>query len=316
MTQVTEDMIPVTGGNVWYRRVGEGTGTPLLVLHGGPGGSAMDEDVLFELGSERPVIYYDQLGGGRSDRPSDPSLWTVERFVEELGQVRAALGLDEVHLLGHSWGTMLAAAYLLGWEPGSTTDGSVEGADLSSHKVPAGVRSVIFSSPCLSAPAWERDQRAYLREFPLELQEIVERHERAGTTDAEEYQDAMTRFYQRHVCRLDPWPQTVVDGFARSSHAVYGLMWGASEFTVTGTLKHFDVTGRLPELHLPALFTCGRYDEATPATTEHYARLVSGAGFHVFENSGHMPPVEEPQAYLRVVRDFIARVEGDSSVSS
>ena len=111
-----EGTIAVPGGRVWYRSVGEG-GTPLLCLHGGPGFTHYYLESLEALGDRRRVIFYDQLGCGRSDRPDDPSLWTVERFVEELAQVRAALGLDHLHLFGSSWGGMLAMQYVLDRRP-------------------------------------------------------------------------------------------------------------------------------------------------------------------------------------------------------
>lgn len=317
MTKITEGFIPVTGGNVWYRKTGDGEGIPLLVMHGGPGSSTMASDSIQTLGEQRPVIHYDQLGSGKSDRPTDPSLWKVERFVEELGQVRSALGLTEVHLLGHSWGTMLAAAYLLGFANGSLVDGTVKRehgeTTLAMPTKPVGVHSVTFSSPALSAPMWERDQRAYLKAFPQHVQNVIERCEREGTTDSEAYQDAMMLFYKRHVCRLDPWPQTILDAFAVTNHQVYQTMWGASEFTVTGTLKTFDVTGRLSELTLPSLFTCGRYDEATPETTAYYASLVAGARFHVFEHSAHMTIQEEPEEFARILKAFLKDVEAENS---
>ena len=285
MKQVTEGFIPVTGGNVYYRKTGDGSGIPLLVLHGGPGGMSRESDPLRMLGDDRPVIHYDQLGCGNSDRPEDLSLWTVERYVEELAQVREALGLEEVHILGHSWGTMLAAAYLL--------------------EQPTGVKSVIFSSPCLKSRMWERDQREHLKDLPQESQDIIERSERDKTTDSDEYHHAMIQFYERHVCRLLPWPQELLDNMKRSNHAIYGFMWGASEFTVTGTLQDFDVTDRLKEIVIPSLFTCGNFDEATPKTTEYYASLVPGSEFHIFENSSHMPGVEEPETYATRVREFL-----------
>lgn len=289
MEDVTVGHIEVNGGNVWYRITGKGPGMPLLVLHGGPGSKSSDTDPLRQLGTDRPVIQYDQLGSGQSDRPTDTSLWTVERFVEELEQVVEALGLEEFHLLGHSWGTMLAASYLF--------------------KKPKGVRSVMFSGPALDAQRWERDQRNYLKEFPEDVQETIVRSEREGTTDSTEYDEAMTAYYKRHMCRVDPWPEGLVEDMKLMNHQVYNYMWGASEFTVTGTLKHFDATDRLGEIKIPALFTCGRYDEATPEATEYYASLVPDAEFHVFENSSHMPGIEEPEAYVETVREWVNRQE-------
>jgi len=289
MKNVREGFISVTGGDVWFRVSGNGPGIPLLVLHGGPGSKSSESDALRQLGTERPVIHYDQLGSGKSDRPTDTALWTVERFVEELEQVIEALQLEEVHLLGHSWGTMLAASYLF--------------------NKPKGVRSVMFSGPALDAQRWEQDQRNYLKQFPQDFQETIERSEREGTTDSADYQEAMTAYYKRHMCRVDPWPEEMVEDMKRMNHQVYNFMWGASEFTVTGTLKHFDATTRLHEIDIPALFTCGRFDEATPEATEHYASLVPDAEFHVFENSSHMPGVEEPDAYVEKVREWVNRQE-------
>ena len=289
MENVKEGFIPVTGGKVWYRITGKGPGIPLLLLHGGPGMKSSDSDPLRKLGTERPVIQYDQLGCGKSERPEDTSLWTVDRYVEELGQVIQALELEEVHLLGHSWGTMLAASYLF--------------------TKPGGVLSVIFSGPVLDTQRWERDQRSNLREFPEEEQLMIELSERQGTTDSREYQELMVKYYKMHMCRLDPWPDELQADMKQLNRQVYTSMMGNSEFTVTGTLKHFDATERLPEIDIPVLFTCGRYDEATPETTEYYAGLVPDAEFHIFENSSHMPAIEEPEAYVETMREWVNRQE-------
>ncbi|RNF38830.1 proline iminopeptidase-family hydrolase [Planococcus salinus] len=289
MDNVTEGFIPMTGGNVWYRITGKGPGIPLVVLHGGPGAKSSDSDPLRQLGADRPVIHYDQLGCGKSDRPTDTSLWTVERYVEELEQVIEALKLEEFHLLGHSWGTMLAASYLF--------------------KKPKGVRSVIFSGPALDARRWEQDQRNYLKQFPQDIQETIERSEREQTTDSEEYEKAMMAYYQRHMCRVNPWPKEMEESLKDMNQQIYNFMWGASEFTVTGTLKEFDATGRLHEIDIPALFSCGRFDEATVEATEYYAGLVPDAEVHVFENSSHMPGIEEPEAYVEMVREWVNRQE-------
>ena len=145
-----EGRIKVTGGEVWYRRTGDGDRPPLLLLHGGPGASSLAGDLwLGDLPATRQVVLYDQLGSGRSDRPHDRSLWTVERFVAELGQVRNALGLDDVHVLGHSWGAMLLASYLA--------------------TGPSGVRTATFSSPCLDAQQWARDQLGHLEALPQDV---------------------------------------------------------------------------------------------------------------------------------------------------
>jgi proline iminopeptidase len=182
-----EGYIEVTGGRVWYQIFNKNSrATPVIILHGGPGSSCYSLQGLKELEEDRPVIFYDQLGCGKSDRPADTSLWKIERFVEELAQVRQVLKLEEVHILGHSWGTTLAAAYCL--------------------TKPSGVKSVIFSSPCLSAPLWEQDQKRNLHKLSEEIQETIKRCEENDTTDSEEFKKATEVFNKNFVCRLDPFP--------------------------------------------------------------------------------------------------------------
>lgn len=286
-----EGFVNVTGGKVFYRIVGNGPKTPIILLHGGPGGTHVSMKTLEALGSERPVIFYDQLGSGRSDKPNDLSLWKVDRFVEELGQIRESLGLEKLHILGHSWGTMLAASYLL--------------------TQPKGIESVIFSSPCLSAPLWMNDQNEHRKTLPSDVQETLTRCETEGTTDSEDYQEAMKVFNKKYVYRLDSKPEELNRDYAKSNKDVYLTMWGPSEFYASGNLKTFDVTPNLSEITVPALFTCGRFDEATPATTEGYSRLISGAKFHVYEHSAHLGYLEEPEEYVRVVREFLNSVENE-----
>ena len=284
-----EGFIAVTGGKVWYKSVGAGAKPPLLTLHGGPGFPHDYLEPLAALADERPVIFYDQLGCGKSDRPDDPALWRIERFVEELGQIRAALGLEKIHLLGHSWGTMLAVDYAL--------------------TRPAGLQRLILASPCLNIPRWLDDLAEYRRQLPLEVQATLTRHEAAGTTDSEEYNTATMEFYRRHVCRLDPWPpllQQTLDGMGLP---VYLGMWGPNEFYMTGNLNTYDRSPRLPEISIPTLFTCGRYDEATPETTQSYQSLLPGAQLQIFEAASHMPHLEQPEAYLKTLRAFLHRLE-------
>src|SRR6266700_845695 len=239
----TEGFIAVEGGRVWYRIAGEArTGVPLLSLHGGPGYPHDYLEPLELLSDERPVIFYDQLGCGKSDRPDDKTLWRIDRFVLELAQVRAALGLDRMHLFGHSWGTMLAVDYLLSG---------------------ASATSLTLASPALSIPRWRADAGVYLATLPPAIQEVLARHEAAGTT---EYHDATLEYYRRYLCRMDPWPEAMNRSHEASSGEVYLEMWGPTEFHATGNLRDYDRTGRLHEIVVPTLFTCGRYDEATPET--------------------------------------------------
>ncbi len=286
--QPGEGYINVPGGRVWYRVFGTGQGTPLLLLHGGPGGTSLALQRLAKLGDDRPVIVYDQLGCGRSDRPHNNALWTTERFVEELRTVRSTLRLDRVHILGHSWGSMLAMDYML--------------------TRPQGVQSLIMAGPAISIPRFLHDIQAMRAQLPKDVQETLAKHEAAGTTDSQEYQDATMVFYKRHLCRTEPWPPEMANntGFGKE---VYEYMWGPTEFYATGTLKDYDRTSRLHELRLPVLFTAGRYDETTPEQAEWYRSLVPGARLVVFENSAHMTMLDEPERYIEVVCNFLRDVE-------
>lgn len=287
-----EGFIDVEGGRVWYRIAGSGNATPLLLLHGGPAAPSYYLDPLEGVAVDRPVIFYDQLGAGRSDKPDDESLWTVDRFVRELADVREALGLDTVHILGHSWGSMLAMEYLL--------------------TGPEGVESVIFASPVMSARRWSEDARRLIAAMPPEYQRAIEENERAGTTDAEEYQEATMEYYRRYLSTSEPWSPDLLTAFENMNEEIYGLMWGPSEFTATGTLRNYDREDELKSLDLPVLYTAGRFDEATPETIEYYHSLTPGSEVRIFENSAHMTMLDEPDAYVTAVREFLRRVDEGS----
>ncbi len=284
-----EGHIPVPGGRVWYKIVGSGDTIPLLVLHGGPGFPHNYLKPLESLSDERPVVFYDQLGCGNSDRPEDPNLWHTERFVEELAKVRQSLNLEQVHILGHSWGSMLATDYAL--------------------TQPEGIVSLILASPPLSIPRWLEDVGTYRKQLPADVQEVLDRNEIAGTTESEEYEEAVMEFYRIHLCRMDPWPEVLEQTLVGAGLQVYHTMWGPSEFFMTGNLADYDRTSRVGELVVPTLFTCGRYDEASPDATAWYQSLIPQAEIAIFENSSHMPHLEEMEFYLQVVQEFLNSID-------
>jgi proline iminopeptidase len=291
--ETEEGYISVTGGRVWYQAVGNGKeGVPLLVVHGGPGVPHDYLEPLAELADERPVVFYDQLGCGNSDKPEDTALWTIERFVDELHRVRTELGLEKVHILGQSWGTALAVDYLL-------------------EKHPEGVVSLVLSGPLLSTSRWIQDQNDYIAELPPETRDIILECESSGDFNSSRYQEAMMTYYGKHVCRIDPWPECLNRSFEKLNFSIYEYMWGPSEFTVTGVLKNYERVHRLNDIAVPVLFTCGRYDEATPETTQVYRDNLPGSEIFIFENASHEHHLEQPQKYLQVVRNFLNRVEKD-----
>jgi proline iminopeptidase len=286
---VKEGYVNVTGGRVWYEIVGAGAATPLITLHGGPG---FTHDYLEPLGAlckERPVVFYDQLGSGKSDRPHDRSLWKIDRFVKELAELRSALGLKRAHVLGQSWGTVLLTDYAL--------------------TQPDGVVSLIFSDPLCSFPEWAKDAATYRADLPAATRDVLDRHEKGGYTDCPEYQGAVLEYYKLHVCRLAVWPMALERAFAGHNDEIYVTMQGSNEFTVTGNLKDWDRTARLNEIKTPALYIAGRFDETSPRATALCHNALPGSEMVIFEKSAHLPIFEEPDKYLKVVRDFIRRAE-------
>jgi len=273
---------------------GRGGGTPVLLLHGGPGFPSAYLAPLAALADERPVIFYDQLGCGHSDRPTDDSLWTVDRAVAEVDQVRKALGLEHVHLYGHSWGSMLAIAYAL------------------AH--PQGLVSLTLASPIASVKRWEADADRLLEDMPADSRQTI-RDVLDGKLSATDprAEAAYVQYLDRHMflraSSKDPIPQPMHDASATFNQRIYELMWGTLEQRVTGRLSSFETTDRLHELAMPTLFTCGRFDEATPAAAESYRALVPGASLTVFEHSAHMTMLEEPQRYLETLRQFMRSAE-------
>lgn len=286
---VREGFIPVIGGRVWYQIIGAGDAIPLLTIHGGPGVPHDYLESLAVLADERPIIFYDQLGCGKSDRPDDASLWQLERFVEEISQVRTALQLDRFHLFGHSLGTMLAMDYVLTY--------------------PSGIMSLILASPILSLARHLADRQRLRSQLPKEVQDTLQYHEMAGTIADEAYQAALQVFFRRHMSLLDSPPESSVRAAAGFNSVVCETMWGTNEFTVTGNLGGYERTNYLYELTIPTLFTCGRYDLTTPETTSWYQSLLPTAKMVVFEASAHGPHDEEPEHYIQTLRNFLHHVE-------
>jgi L-proline amide hydrolase len=280
----------------WYRVAGdlaaEGP-APLVALHGGPGATHDYLTSLTDLASGgRAVILYDQIGNGRSthlpERGAD--FWTVELFVRELHNLVDALGIrDRHHLLGQSWGGFLAQEYAL--------------------TQPHGLRSLVLADTAASFPDFVAEANRLRALLPPEVEATLRRHEEAGTTDDPEYAQACEVFYRRHVCRLDPWPDEVVEAFAwiERDPTVYHTMNGPSEFHVIGSIRDWQSRDRLGEIGVPTLLVSGRHDEATPALQESLRDGIAGAEWVVFEDSSHLPHVEERERYMQVVGDWLAR---------
>ena len=275
---------------VWTRRVGHGPIT-LLLLHGGPG-CTHEYFECFERWlspDEYTVYYYDQLGSFYSDQPDDPSLWNVERFREEVEQVRAALGLEQFYLFGNSWGGMLGIEYAL--------------------KYQRHLRGLIISNMTASIASY----MTYLGELrdrlaPEEVA-VMKRHEDADDLDQPEYQELLTKLYNRHICRVVPWPEPVQRMFAHLATPVYNTMQGPNEFVVTGNFKDWDRWADLHRITVPTLLSVGRHDSMRPEDIEEMGRRIPHSRVSVCEDGSHLSMWDDPQTYFAALKEFLKDVE-------
>jgi len=262
----------------------------LLCVHGGPGAT---HDYILPLADLANagfrVVFYDALGCGRSDLPEDRKLFTLEHDLLVLERVRQSLGPDRIHLMGSSYGGMLALAYA-----------SRHSDRLLSLNSTGGLCDVSFAI---------REMRRLVRGLPSRTQAVLRKYARRNEFLHPEYEAAVTEFYRRHLCRLWPWPEEVVSSLWRTSRPVYGTMNGPNEFTIVGNIKDIDFTRDLERISVPTLILHGRYDEVTPAVGERMHRRIRGSRFHVFPRSSHVSFWEERAAYMRLVGGFLRAVE-------
>ena len=281
--------IHVKGGRIWYNVVGTGTKTPLLLLHGGPGVPSYYLNPIAELGKDRPVIFFDQLGCGRSDRITDTTLMTMENYMDEVKALRDSLGLKEYFLYGQSWGTMLGTDFTL------------------AH--PEGIKALILSSSALSIAKWMEDAQKQIATLPDSIQQIIKVNEANKTYDSPDYQRAMKVYYEKYVARKTPWSADVDSAFSQEGANVYLYMEGPSEFTITGTIKTYDRTPDLGKLKLPVLYIVGDNDEANPETTKYYQSLTPGAKLAIITNAGHLTMQDNKEQHNQVLTAFLDSIE-------
>jgi L-proline amide hydrolase len=285
-----EGWLDFEGFRTWYRVVGDldGPRPPLLCLHGGPGSTSTYHERLEALADERAVVRYDQLGCGRSERPDNPR-WTLDLFRAEVDAVRAELGLDRVHLVGTSWGGMLALEHALA-RPGT-------------------LAGLILSSTLASAEQWTGEVRKLRDAMPPDVVAVFDEADRTQRWEGPEWEAADEAFAARHFYRGaigDPILERMRAG--RSPEA-YNAMWGPSEWMVTGELAGWDVRDRLGEIDVPTLVIRGQYDLSTPPVSQTLVDGIRGARFVVFENSSHAPAIEETERYLQVIGDFMREAD-------
>lgn len=279
--------VEVEGGKIWYGIMGEGDNTPLLCLHGGPGGTSRSFYHLSEISEERPVIMFDQLGSGRSDHHQDTSLLKVEKFVEQVKAIKSELQLNEFYLVGSSWGTALALEYYT--------------------KYPEGVKGIIFNSPYFSTPIWTADAEKLIANLPDSIQIAIRSADEDSLFNTESYNNANRYFLSRHG-RRNQLIRHPYDTVASSGNGfIYNYMWGPSEFTAKGTLKNYDNAESLRNVKVPTLFTTGEFDEARPETVEILSQMVDGAEFIVIPNAAHYSLNDNRPAVIKAIKEFIQK---------
>jgi L-proline amide hydrolase len=293
---MSEGRMSWNGHETWYRIVGdlESEPTPVVICHGGPGAAHDYTEPIADLSRfGRACVLYDQVGCGKSthlaDAPAD--FWSPQLFKDELAELTRHVGVaGRYAVVGQSWGGMLAMEHALDHPPG--------------------LRAIVIADSPASMPLWVEEANRLREKLPADVQETLTRHEADGTTSDPAYEEAVRAFYDRHLCRI-PWPDCVERSFAQMAEdpTVYHTMNGPSEFHCIGSLKTWDITERLAEIDTPTLLVSGRYDEATPHIVEQIHSRIPGAQWELFEESSHMPHVEESEAFLARVESFLQTVD-------
>jgi proline iminopeptidase len=287
-----EAMLPVRGGRIWYKRSGTGTGTPMVLVHGGPGAGSFYLKPFEALGDDRPIIRYDQLGAGKSDRLIDTTLMVIPRFVEELDSLRRALGIDKWIVNGQSWGTVLALEYY------------------KAH--PDHVAAIVFGGSVFDWRAYARETEAWTKQLSDSAQRAIAQSKKDGNAEAPGFKAATDEFYSKFVFRR-PIQADLDSTNATFGQPQYVYMQGAYEYVVTGTMKDYDQTAVLPTIRVPVLSVTGEFDEVGPKTVEKHAHMIPGAKFILYKDAGHVTSWDAREANVKDVREFAKAVDARGS---
>lgn len=292
--KITEGYMPYLEYKTYYRIVGEATGNkkPLLLLHGGPGSSHNYFEVLDCLAENgRQIIMYDQLGCGLSATPSRPDLWNAKTWVNELIALRKHLNLDEVHILGQSWGGMQAIIYMCDYKP-------------------EGVKSIILSSTLPSAKLWAKEQHRMISYMAQEHQDAIRKAEETGNFDDPDYLKANDLFMLQHCASVpDENSPECLRRKKISGGEAYVTGWGPNEYNPTGTLGNYEYTDRLHEITVPTLITSGNHDLSTPLIAKTMYDRIPNAKWELFADSRHMTFVDEHEKSCRIYNEWMDGID-------
>ena len=290
-TKKSEGKVEVLGHKLFFKVFTPPSPRATIVcLHGGPGAT---HDYLLPLRDLAKngyrVVFYDQLGCGNSELPKDPALFTVERGVEELEEFRKVMKLGKIHLMGSSYGGMLALAYAL--------------------KYQRNLRSIITTGGLASVPLTIAEMQRLKSELPPGVVRTMEKYEAKGAYEDPNYEKAVMVFYKRHLLRRKKWPPEQIYTMSHVSKPVYGTMNGPNEFTIIGNMRYWDVTDQLHNIKIPTLVTGGRFDEVTPKVAKSIHDHIKGSKLVIFERSSHLGMWEERSKYMRTLDRFIRSVD-------
>ena len=287
---VSDGYVDVLGRRLYHKSVGEPKKGCLLCLHGGPG---LTHDYILPLADLADhgyrIVFYDQLGCGKSEVPRNVGLFTVERAVEEVEGVRQGLRLGKVHVYGSSYGGLLAIAYAL--------------------KYQKNMLSLITTGALANVPFCIAEKEKMKATLPQEIIKAIEVYEEAGDYSNPVYQEAMQEFYKRFFCGLKEWPKELLHSLEHANQVVSTTMNGPTEFASVGGLRYWDVSDQLHSIRVPTLVTCGRYDLVSPREAMRIHKGIRGSKLAVFQNSSHLAMWEEREKYVDVVKKFLDSVK-------
>lgn len=290
MINIKEGWMPFGDYQTYYRIVGEPTPKPpLLLLHGGPGSTHNYFEVLDELAirDHRQLIMYDQIGCGRSSMPDNPELYNAHTWVHELIALRKYLHLNSIHLLGQSWGGMLAIIYACDYHP-------------------TGIKSMILASTLSSAKLWGQEQHRLIQFLPQKNQEIIKKAEETGNYDNPQYEQVDSEYMRLHCASIpnDNSPECLRRP-KRVGRLAYETAWGPNEYTPIGNLRSYDYTTQLKTLHEPVLITSGTNDLCTPLVAKTMADNLNNVQWHLFAGTRHMSFIERTPEYEQLLMQWL-----------
>jgi proline iminopeptidase len=280
-----EYFLDFDNSRIWCKSIGSTKETTILLLHGGPGAPSYYLNSLTPLSNKFNVVFFDQLGCGKSPAEIDTKKINIDYFVSQVDLVINSVKKDKVVLYGQSWGALLALEYY--------------------NKFPDKVEKLILSSPLISTKKWIDDANKLIKTLPSLMQEIIRKSIETQNFNTTDYQNVVNHFYENFVARKLPWSEDISRTFAEFGSEIYNYMWGPCEFISNGYLQKYDRTDLLEIINIPTLFICGEYDEILPETISHYNSLVKNSVLSINSGSAHLTMQDNPESDIQAILNFL-----------